>query len=371
MTVQTADDASLDAPSQNYSVLALQRQVFKRSNVTGIFVNRQRYDAAEGLGGHDYNRVGGLQYNLASSDNKWTGIFFYQQSFNPHDPADAYAHASYVAYNTDKWSVAWNHEYVGRNFITDIGFVPRLYNYDAATNQTVRMTYWRLEPSVTRFVYPKSASLRNVGFTLYSSDYFDGNLDYTEQQQNVDVTFNWLNTAHLSLGGNYYAERLVFDSYIGLEKPLPKGIYEFQNGYADFTSDTRKKFNVNVSGNAGGFFTGRKYEASATLNLRVQPRGVLALGADYNALDFPGTENDAEILLFGPKVEISFSRQLFFSTFFQYNTGIDNFNLNSRLQWRFKPMSDLFVVYTDNYGLPGLDAKNRALVVKLNYWFGL
>jgi len=24
-------------------------------------------------------------------------------------------------------------------------------------------------------------------------------------------------------------------------------------------------------------------------------------------------------------------------------------NINSRLQWRFKPVSDLFIVYTDNY----------------------
>ena len=29
--------------------------------------------------------------------------------------------------------------------------------------------------------------------------------------------------------------------------------------------------------------------------------------------------------------------------------NIENININSRLQWRFKPMSDVYLVYTDNY----------------------
>jgi hypothetical protein len=42
------------------------------------------------------------------------------------------------------------------------------------------------------------------------------------------------------------------------------------------------------------------------------------------------------------------------------------------LQWRFKPMSDLFLVYTDNYFTdPFMKNKNRAIVFKLNYWLNL
>jgi hypothetical protein len=59
-------------------------------------------------------------------------------------------------------------------------------------------------------------------------------------------------------------------------------------------------------------------------------------------------------------------------TFLQFKTQRNNFNINSRLQWRFRPMSDLFVVYTDNYNadFPMLN-KNRGMVVKLNYWWTL
>jgi hypothetical protein len=45
--------------------------------------------------------------------------------------------------------------------------------------------------------------------------------------------------------------------------------------------------------------------------------------------------------------------------------------LNARFQWRYKPASDFFVVYTENYLPQHLASKNRALVFKLTYWFNL
>ncbi|MEM8970052.1 MAG: hypothetical protein AAGE93_26785, partial [Bacteroidota bacterium] len=65
--------------------------------------------------------------------------------------------------------------------------------------------------------------------------------------------------------------------------------------------------------------------------------------------------------------------------FVQYNSQFDNVNINTRFQWRFKPVSDLFIVYTDNYTAYGesrffpdtYEKKNRGLVVKLTYWLNL
>jgi len=43
-------------------------------------------------------------------------------------------------------------------------------------------------------------------------------------------------------------------------------------------------------------------------------------------------------------------------------------NINSRIQWRFKPVSDVYLVYTDNYYPESFKNKNRAIVLKINYW---
>ncbi|TAE60061.1 MAG: hypothetical protein EAZ89_01860, partial [Bacteroidetes bacterium] len=66
----------------------------------------------------------------------------------------------------------------------------------------------------------------------------------------------------------------------------------------------------------------------------------------------------------------------------QYNNQVNNMNLNARFQWRFRPVSDFFIVYTDNYFteqtslsdarfFQPFQSKNRALVAKLTYWFSL
>jgi hypothetical protein len=75
------------------------------------------------------------------------------------------------------------------------------------------------------------------------------------------------------------------------------------------------------------------------------------------------------LLAITPRLELFFNKNLNWTTFLQYNTQADNFNINSRLQWRYRPMSDLFLVYTDNYTVNIWGVKNRAIVAKLNYWF--
>ena len=85
----------------------------------------------------------------------------------------------------------------------------------------------------------------------------------------------------------------------------------------------------------------------------------------------PEPYNDAEFFLIGPKLDLTFTDKIFFTTFVQYNNQANNLNINSRFQWRFKPVSDFFIIYTDNYLPENMMVKNRALVVKISYWLNL
>ena len=50
----------------------------------------------------------------------------------------------------------------------------------------------------------------------------------------------------------------------------------------------------------------------------------------------------------------------------------DNLGINSRLQWRFAPLSDFYLVYNDNYFASDIFApKLRSLTFKLSYWFNI
>ncbi|MFA7472391.1 MAG: hydrolase, partial [Spirosomataceae bacterium] len=91
----------------------------------------------------------------------------------------------------------------------------------------------------------------------------------------------------------------------------------------------------------------------------------------YTYINMPHLGERIHYWLIGPRIDVTFTNSLFFTTFIQYNSQLDNINLNTRFQWRFKPASDIFLVYTDNYLPENVSVKNRALVLKCTYWLNL
>jgi hypothetical protein len=65
--------------------------------------------------------------------------------------------------------------------------------------------------------------------------------------------------------------------------------------------------------------------------------------------------------------------RMFVSGIVQYNSTSTSVGSNVRFRWEYRPGSELFVVYTDDYNADALATaptlRNRALVVKLNRLF--
>jgi hypothetical protein len=147
--------------------------------------------------------------------------------------------------------------------------------------------------------------------------------------------------------------------------------YSYTRVGLTYSSDARKLLNYSSTVYMGEYFNGERLFVNTNLNYRFQPFGNISLFAEYNKIDMPEPYNDARLWLVGPKIDISFTDKLFLSTFVQYNSQIENVNINTRFQWRFKPVSDLFVVYTDNYHSDNFQIKNRALILKFTYWINV
>ena len=170
----------------------------------------------------------------------------------------------------------------------------------------------------------------------------------------------------------YQVVHLLYATAFTDYDPLPKGNYHFGNYHINYQSDQRKKFIFNGGIRLGTFYNGKIQQYIAGIRFRAQPWGNFGVDFEQNDLKFPDPYGKASLFLIAPRIEINFNNSIFWTTFIQYNTQNDNININSRFQWRYKPMSDLFVVYTDNYfSDPFLKNRNRALVFKLNYWLNL
>ncbi len=367
MNVVAARDVATKTGQQNYSVIALQRQLFKTSSVQFTVVNRDalQSDAVK------YNRVACFDYFLLSSNNRWRGKAFYHHSFSPTQLRGSSANATFLQYSTPRWDINWNHEYVSKNYTTEVGFVPHQAQFDPVTNLIMKQTFLRLEPSIAHRFYPKSQKINYHALTLYFDYYANGN--YRTQSSFVNSSYSILfqNSAIFlaNINLNYFNQLTVLRLSTNPIDNIQPGEYYFNNYSVSFTSNKRKKFNSAIGYNMGKYFSAFRNSTSVDLNYRTQPWGVFNLNYSLNYFDWV-SGNTSTIHLLGAKAELSFTKKVYLTTFLQYNTQAENVNLNIRMQWRFKPMSDFFLVYTDNYD-PYLSIKNRALVAKLLWWITL
>ncbi|MEM8886419.1 MAG: hypothetical protein AAGD28_00410, partial [Bacteroidota bacterium] len=156
---------------------------------------------------------------------------------------------------------------------------------------------------------------------------------------------------------------------------LPAGnTYDYFSLSAGYTSDQRKIFNYELQPTIGQFFNGFRAGLDGQMGVRFQPYGSVALAFSYNHIDLADPFEAKDLWLVGPRIDLTFSKNLFLTTFIQYNNQIDNLNINARFQWRFAPVSDFFLVYTDNYltdPFSQFSVRNRGIVAKLTYWLNL
>ncbi len=374
MDIQTAKTTVNNATAfaQNYFVAAVQRNVFKRSNVAMILVNRQQLDTSR-LSATNFNRVIGLDYNLISNNNKWQGKAFFHHSLSNTTNSDALTHASWLSYNTQKVSVNWNHEYVNKNYNAETGFTPRINQTNYITNASVKTTYWRLEPSVNYFFYPKNSIINKMGPELYLDYYANKNYTTTDMLLQAAWDINFTNTSGIFFDYHKIYTKLIYPTDVTFagNAALPIGEYNYNDGVIKIKTNQRKVLNATAGVTYGTYFTGTKLSYNAEIVFRKQPYAIVTASYTHDEIVLPSLSKKVFLDLIGPKIELSFTKNLFFTTFIQYNNQIKNVNINARFQYRFKPMSDLFIVYTDNYVSDNFTQKNKALVIKFVYWLGV
>lgn len=358
MDMQTA--ATDKYTADNYSVVVLQRKVLSRSNVGAFFTNKQVLSNPEDTAGYyKYNRVAGGEFNFASADNKWTGKAFYHYSFNPGPSGNRFATTGMIAYNTETFSAGWSQAYVGANYLAEMGYVRR-------------NAYHQSNPSVGYRFYVMSDRVAYHGPGLRGDFIWDPNFNLTDREFDLSYSLTWMDRSSISLGLEEGYLKLLepFDpTHTGGEE-IPAGTeFNWTEVSLSYLSTMRRLFTFSLEGRYGGFFGGTRASVEAEINYRVQPYGSLSLITTYNRILLPEPYTSTDLVLVGPKLDITFTKSLFFSTFVQYNNQIDNVNVNMRFQWRFAPVSDLYIVYTENAYPTGWDTKNRGIVLKLSYWF--
>jgi hypothetical protein len=379
MNIQTGSQDFTDStrrPNQNFTALVLQQKVFKRSSIGLMFLNKEslNFNEKTNRGFTDFNRNIGVEYNLASANNEWTGKAMVMKSFSPKITGSDVMQAYNLKYTPLHWIVDLQHENVGINYNPEIGYVPRRGYYRLLLNELTYIHYPKKPTSKAFFKAPTAGAdyYWNTNGELTDAINLIGYIGSFKSQSLIVAYFQT----------NYFKLQNDFDPTNGVSNEALKvgSEHRYNSFNLSYTSSPRKKYTANFVGSYGGFFgDGQLLNLSTTLGYRFQP--YVNISANINYVDIsdvkipvsgqPDKIVKSHFFLVSPKIDITFSNKLFWTTFIQYNEQRQNTNINSRLQWRYKPASDIFLVYTDNYFPNSYEIKNRAVVLKMTYWLNL
>ena len=373
LNMVTDEDIENEIGSNNNTIIALQHKVFSQSNISFMFINRENikeYDFI--IEEEKYNRVLGVDYNLSSNNSKWTGKYYLHKSITPGINRNDISTGIRTNYNSRNLSFRASGGYIGENFNSDLGFIRR--KGIIKINPEIRYTFW-----------PKDKKLVNHSFEITPIMTWD--YESNNKLSDYFVFSRWEGTLqngsslNLSIRNQY---TYLFENFdpTGLDNGnhLPSDSEYYYTHYeAEFNNYfSSNEFTYRIEYSFGEFFNGNKDSYDVSLSYRIQPKFTSTIKINYDKIRLPKPFNSENIILIAPRFEYTFTKKLFLSTLIQYSSQRENLSFNSRLQWRFAPLSDLFLVYNDNYYTENRynsifipRVKNRSINLKLTYWLDI
>ena len=366
MSILTEADEENEIASNFNSLLTLRQKVFNRSNVAFFLIDRRTSGAYDFIDESETsNSVMGLEYNLASADSKWNGRLFLHKSQNPTFKGDDLSSGLVIERNTRNHNYRFYGIFGGENFKSDLGFYRRT-------------GFMKFNPNYTYRIYPKNEKIISMEFQENFALILKPSRDFltTDRLLNSNVQFRFLNQSNLELDvKNWY--RFLDTAFDPTQTEggllLPADVtYNYTEFELSLRSDRRKKLNLQSQMTLGSFYNGKRFSLQNEINWRYQPYFVASFVLNYNNIQLPEPYSSAQLWLISPKLDFSFTKKLFWTTYVQFNSQNDNLGINSRVQWRFAPLSDLYFVYNDNYlTVDTFTPRYRSFNLKLTYWLNI
>jgi len=364
MDIQTRQDEELNVAAENFGVVTLQRKVFDRSDISAIFVNKQAVGLNENQNNASkYNRNIGLEYNYFSADNFWNGKLLFLKSLSSLASEQGEVFASHIGYQSTRWNWHIQQEYISGDYSAEVGFIPR-------------NNYIKLQATGGYLYYTKKdIPLLSHGPRAGRTYYFDTDFDKKDETQQFDYLFNFKDRSRFTLGIRRQHIELLsdFDPLQTLISKLASGTKHQWNSFTiSYDAKPQKRFTYSAEVITGGYYdNGKRNAFLGEFGYRFQPYLELSSLVNYNQIDLPAPWNTNSFWLLGLKSNLTLTNNIFFSNLFQYNEQLGLWNFNSRFQWRYKPASDIFLVFNSNeISVPKVET-GWNLTLKVNYWINL
>jgi hypothetical protein len=368
-------DERLGSPRTTFGALRVSRDILSRSNMGFIAITKNPsgrddpFDPNDITAGNHSNETWGGDMNFSVMENlKFGGSYLLTET--PGVMQSQRMGQAYVSWSNTSWDVSATHSDIGNAFNPEVGFVLRR----GVEKTEGRLAWsWRSTDSVIRRIEPHFRS-------SYTAD----------QEHRLATRFqHWALLMELRDGSEF--EVAWNPSFDRLDDPfelsdsavVPPGAYDMDEFTLYYEGDSSRVVSISSFLSQGDYFDGEIFTGNATLRARFSRYLKSSLGVERVEIDLPGRaatssaaaspEAAFNTTLIQANVGVTFTTRLFADALLQYNTDVDDFSTNLRLNFKYRPGSDIYVVYNERRDIEGLptDEVDRIFTVKWTYLFSI
>jgi len=350
------DDGVTESPGTNFSIFRLKRDVFSRSTVGFMFLNKQEnqgdYNRSFGFDSN-FNVTRSLSFNVVGAGTYNTGESNKKNNF---------AGTVGMDWTSDLWQYSVSYLEIEKSFNPEIGFIRRkdIKRTDAGIAYSPRPVNW--------------ASIRKINFGARGYYQTDGNNMVVNKEISGSFSINFESTANFSIRVNQKYEFLNTDFEVRPGLVIGKNGYTNTNMRTSYRFDSNKAVGGSVSVNGGDFFTGSTRGGGFSTNIKVLSRIIGSASFNYNRIKLPDGHFNTSRL--STRLSYTFNPDFFIKGFFQWvNDDLlledrDRLSSNVILRYTYRPGSDFYFVVNqeDLVGQNRSVKKNRTILAKFTYF---
>ena len=349
------DDDAL-SPSA-FTVARLKRNVGERSSVGAVLT-----EAAPD--GELANRVAGVDFVYKPTSKLIFGGFWSNSGISEEE--------SHEAASPDAGESAYglNFDYQGRSLTVFLDAQEIEEDFDPKAGFLLRRNVRHLNPQFQWLPRIERGLVRSW-FTEVLVDYYE-TLDGGDlESQRIEISpigMRMTTEDRWRMGYVHETENLVEPFEVSPGVVIPPGRYEFATVEAASFTNQSRLFGLRGRISVGDFYNGTQNSGRVSFTLRLSKNLQTETRWVYNDVELP--QGAFDVGLYSQLVTFTFTPNLRLNTIIQYNDHSGDLGTNIRLHWIYKPGSDLFVVYNENWMAEDLryrQSTHRQIAVKFTY----
>lgn len=315
----------VEAPQTNFTVLRLKQQIFGRSTIGLIGLNKDPQGSA-------YNRGLGFDWDLALGKGLQSSGYVARTDTPGLDGRDT-AYSADLVWRSRNLRLRHRYTNIDDNFNPEMGFLTRSGIVKQHFNALSNLVFDKAPLHIYRVI-----PLVDVNHIMDQN----GNLE--TQLTTYEVTLSGRSRAGVAF--------LYYDDLENLPTPLPvaknvtipAGQYRFRSLFTGISSGYSKRVGFTFWYHQGGYYGGDRLRTLLAMLIRPRDGLVIVPSIDRVKVDAPWGHFISQIGQ--TAVDYSLTPNLSTRVTLQWRER-DNFRANFMIDWTYRPDSDLFLVYND------------------------